>query len=283
MKKTLGVAALFTHLIFAPSVQPPFERISGTVVVMQIFKQEAIIAADSRGTDLKGKYSDNDCKISSYGDQIIFASSGNRMLSVVIRGKRMLWDSHTFAARAISRANSAKNGNVGVIDRSVANWLVSGKAWFTELQKNDPTGRLKDLSDSANGIAEGFFLGRNESGEIEARHALISLDLAENSNPTIRTTSEILDQGIIVMGITDIASEFVKANTSRSIADVNKWNASMVGKKPDQKRELSTIQLVKWTIQYADSKDVGGDVDSIKLDKSGIHWLTRKNNCKESE
>jgi hypothetical protein len=39
------------------------------------------------------------------------------------------------------------------------------------------------------------------------------------------------------MGVTDIVPEFVNGKTSRSIAEENKWNASMLGKDPAQKRE----------------------------------------------
>ena len=40
-----------------------------------------------------------------------------------------------------------------------------------------------------------------------------------------------------------------------------------------------TSQLVRWTIQYGPD-NVGGPVDSVVLDTSGIHWIARKPSCK---
>lgn len=56
------------------------------------------------------------------------------------------------------------------------------------------------------------------------------------------------------------------------------------GKSERELAELWIPYLVKETIKYAPSKaGVGGDIDAIKIDETGIHWFARKANCPATE
>src|SRR5579863_4036214 len=67
-------AAIFCVLIIRPKAAGQIKP-DGTIIAATGSEKEIVIAADSRksGTDF---YTDDECKISAFGDKIIFAASG---------------------------------------------------------------------------------------------------------------------------------------------------------------------------------------------------------------
>jgi hypothetical protein len=82
------------------------------------------------------------------------------------------------------------------------------------------------------------------------------------------------------MGYSIIAQEFLKP-TPTAWAGILKWKASLPKDLTDtQTEELFISQLVQWTIDSKATNKVGGDVNAVVLDQSGVRWLNRKEYCK---
>ena len=76
------------------------------------------------------------------------------------------------------------------------------------------------------------------------------------------------------------ATEKIKGSIAIAIEERRAWSRkNMTGQLFDR---FKTYRLVELTIMYHPNKtDVGGPVDEIELDPSGVRWLHRKSNCPE--
>jgi hypothetical protein len=282
--KTAIFTMLFANALFQGRPQIQSER--GTTVVISETQDRIIIAADSRETLQSGGYRDNGCKISVFDNKTVFVSSGHRHMEVTLTGSPKqspgVWDSHDVAARSLKTAVSKSSGNQGgVIAAAAHEWEKNADRYFSSIMRIDPTAALNLGEPVAGEISEGVFVGADSGGHIIAIEVVVKTNRA---GPTIETSSQILgSQSFNVMGANSVPLEFYHRSSARAIAEIKKWQGTLIGKDATERAVLTVTQLVKWSVLYDTSGEVGGDVDTVVFDPSGPRWVYKKKYCKATE
>lgn len=292
--RTSGFIAVALTLILTPYAWSQEESLRGTVVVAVVSRNKVAIAADSRGTEERGRYMDADCKISTLDNKVVFASAGFRRGTFTSHGKRLgTYDSHDLAQRAFSLIFS---GGAPVTKESInaiaSKWTDFAVDFFSRLIADEagPADATKLLSKVAEGgtkIGDGFFAGVSQDGQITVVYARVSIEqMNPGIKPTISSEVKVIDQGDplrwLTIGEPSVAQSFLLQTSPQIKAIVSPWKFSIANKSIEDQTSLWATQLVRWTIQYG-PKDVGGPIDLITLDHSGINWVDRKPTCKASE
>ncbi len=258
----------------------------GTVVYCKRLKDEIVVAADSRGSWGNSRR-DDECKITTYRNRGFFASAGNvRINGKQANGQQFVWDSHALAREAFKYAESQKDGQSKAW-LAATFWRDRGKKFFQTTFANDPKALL-ELSRSDNsfgGICEGIFAS-NDGGVFSLNHVQIRLKKRESKTPTIEAEIDgtILEGQYAAMGHGYLIKEFESLASDRAQSAWLKWQNSLPsGLTATRRQELLAIQLIRWAIDFRDTKKIGGDVNAVALDQNGVRWLRQAPYCKANE
>jgi hypothetical protein len=285
MKRLVKSAFVFLCIIVNLNAAAQVEGVHGTIVVVYFSQDEAIIAADSRGGEYGGQR-DDDCKIATFSNKIIIASAGFRSLDLTIANKQRHWDSHVVAHQAFTAINSTQlPSNQEFVTAVTSKWAELAVNFFRPLAVSDPSGLIQTVKPYQNIISEVIFVGRDRDGKILAMRSLIYVDVSRGrKNPTVEKTIAAFPLNkLSVIGSNAIVLEFsspASTMSTRAKKEIAAFELSIATETPERKLELRVIQFVRWTIAYGPA-DVGGETDAIKFNSTGIHWIQKKQTCKD--
>jgi hypothetical protein len=266
-----------------PTADPDLKQgARGTVIYYDFTQDEVVVAADSRGTNMKnGSYFDTQCKISTFNNQSVFAAAGTGHVDIRRNnGDILVWDAQDLARRSFAKARATTDGNT----------LLAAKYWagdayriFQSALDDAPTDFMKAIPNpSFGGIVDAVFAGVDSTKLSVFDITVDALPKVGGGHAIVVRIRAIPQVSVTTIGQTAVIQEFEAENTDRARAERGKWERSLgpINQTEDPFRELLAVQLVKWAIQYDLTKTVGGSVHAAVLAPSGIRWLTREDNCK---
>jgi hypothetical protein len=240
-----------------------------------------VFSADSRVTASNGSYMDNDCKLATFENDVMFTGSGQRQLSEPVGGKQYPWDSHIVAREAI-KIGRRSHGSHTLAYSAAHAWADASVHVFQAIVDADPT-YFPRYRDTANGA----FASKDESGNISVYTITIRVE-DNRANPkkaiVVKTIREVAPQGFAVFGYAPIIQEFLNGTSPRAKDTIAKWESTLPRITSEiEFDERLDMQLIQWTIDFANERMVGGNVNSVALNRKGIRWLAQKDYCKSAE
>lgn len=262
------VAHLATCLICCPHFTT-FQVGSGTVVAYTFTRYKFALAADSRETFDNHPPTDDRCKIATFGNQFVFASTGSAEVVAAPTAQISSWSNIAEARHAIEQATS-----MTPVSTIADSWAQSLKAKWAVVYATDP-----DLVKTAAGlgiITEGIFA--------EAKDGLITVavrDIRLNTNSIDAVPFNCPINDTCVMGATDSIWQIDAAQPMKaSPALLKAYDPAL----------LRVLRLVDLWIAYAppiktplgEVSPVGPPIDAVEMDGNGtMQWLHKELNCNE--
>jgi hypothetical protein len=255
-------------------------KTDGTIIVVDASKNEIVIAADSR-TSGTNTYSDDNCKISAFGDKIVFTASGRTGSR---SGPTKFWDAHAIALREFERLTRKGAPDDLPINLAQA-WGIAIKKKI-EYRISQRVHVLAGLDDSL--IMSAFFAGVRKDGSILAVIEKISYEVLKDGTPQIeRSQPNILTSSQFpqFLGKGDIIKEFDAGQTLRA----DQWRHKLIPLIRASTDQVATeaIEEVRLTIDnLATAKfnakgvpfsEVGYPIAAIRLTSKGAEWIERGN------
>lgn len=247
---------------------------SGTIVVIAETKHRVIIAADSRaglsddGITIRST-DDHDCKIAPLGRRTAFSAAG------ILGNGASQWTAVSEAVRAAATIS----GPVGSIqgDLILKDWAESV---MQRLADFSPQQLLSYAGTNDGHVTTGVLAGVEGDGRVWLRAVLINFSTAAGlSYQGYTLTSADPPTAYYFLGKSEIGLEFERDRTSsRAVKERAAWSKrKLTGAALD---EFKARRLVELTIRYHPNKsEVGGPVNEIELDASGVHWVQVKPGC----
>jgi hypothetical protein len=276
MKFPVKHIAVYVMALCNAATQPGVEpTVTGTVVLVDVTKDEVVFAADSRG-GMPGSHDDVDCKIMAFKNDAIFASAGMRRRDIRLGdGTYQKWDSHEVAKEAF-RLGRLKRGNDTLAALAAEYWANRGKRFF-QLVLSEP-GIERPAEEH---FSQGAFASVDKSGNLSVYTAVIILGPDHTHPVAVTKINHVLAGQLTVLTHPEIIQEFSNPRTFRSIAAVDRWKENLpIGISDSKYQELWAIQLTQWTIDFSTDGTIGGDVNAIVLTKGGLRWGVQKDYCK---
>jgi hypothetical protein len=276
-----SAAAVFCVLIFLRLNAVGQMETDGTIIIFNASEKEIVIAADSRGSGTHS-YTDDKCKISAFGDKLVFAASGRTGLR---NEPTNYWDAYAIAREDFKRLTRKGTSDDLPIDLAKA-WEISIKQKIEDRQDNgvDVVAGL-----DSNAIMFALFAGVRKDGSILTVVEQITYEVGKDGKARIVYRSpHILDAKDFPnwMGRYEIIEELKAGQTFRSDQWRRKINA-VVSASPDPVAALA-IEQVKLTIDnlgptkknYAGVpfSEVGYPISAVRLTSKGAEWI-EKGNC----
>lgn len=253
----------------------------GTVIVVNFTKDKVIIAADSRAmnSDTRRPPDDCRCKISAFGKKIVFTTSGT---AVFMKGSTsdpvQGWDNSQIA-------NCAARESRYDLDKTVLSWsstLVDH--WKSAYLWHSDT--VIHAAEVGNGVITVGLFFQVETGKYKAAAVTFDRFRVEPIQMQMEDLSACWPCGqrdgatICVVGRIEAV-----ANICRQTKDAREilGNARFNGLKTSDKSALLAIRLADLAAALTPTKDVGGKIDAIEIEKGAFHWIARKPNCPEDQ
>jgi hypothetical protein len=278
MKLTLQFAIVCYCALGSASTSPRIESVlKGTVAIVDVMENEVVFAADSRGTKGDGSQVNDDCKLATFKDDAIFVSSGWRKMAYYDNaGKEHRLDSHVVAARAISLGR-IKHGKDALASFAANYWAHEERHYFQSAVDVIP-GAFPPGKE----IVDGAFASRDETGKLSVYVIKVAPTVQRGKNIVVAPVQLRSVNKTAVFGYPVIVQEFVKGGISeRARTAITKWeNTLPFAISPQDRDEQFDIQLIQWTIDLSHQPMIGGDVNAVVLDRTGIRWPAQKEYCR---
>jgi hypothetical protein len=255
-QKLLRIAVALTQIAIAHA------QSTGTVVALDISQDKATVAADSRVMNYRnGGYSDNQCKITTLDDKILFAFSGYSAADP--RPGLPPWSAYNFARAAYSDIRNSPSADLP---------SSAAKAWtklMLDQYQSDPA--VPILAEGRPGFAAGLFIGFKQDGSISVNVVLfVRVPSLHVEMPHVHIPQ------LAVVGEVDIWAEYMERKTARSKA----WHKKLEPLSPGQRVK----EFVKLTEEFGTHtikgvRDVGGPINVAQITKDGIVWLSKQPYC----
>jgi hypothetical protein len=278
-----STAALFCVLIFLRLNAIGQMESNGTIVIITASEKELVIAADSRRNS-PYSYVDDDCKISAFGNKVIFAASGRA-------GPRndptsQFWDAHAIARQQFQRLFASKSTSDTLA-------LELAKAWGMEIKKEIEKRLRRKLKVLAGiddyAIMTGFFAGVRKDGSVMGVMQAVTYEDMKNGGTQINLPSprSVASTDYPAwLGRSEIIRELYAGRTPRS----QQWGRKIieiVRASPDR-LAARAIEEVRVTIENLPPEKtdyngvpfsvVGFPISAIRLTSEGAEWV-EKGNC----
>jgi len=267
---------LVVAMVFLPRVATTADYInSGSIIVIAQTKNRVIIASDSRiGRSTNGltinSVDDSACKIARFGRNVVFAASG------ILSDDGQKW---TAISQAVDVVRTSVPGPIGsgqgeAILNKWADSMIQKLRVFSSDQ-------LRSYADTTEGhIATGIMAGIENDKQTWVRAVMVNFSSTTGlSYQPYTLKSNDPPTAYFFMGKSQIALEFEQVkSSSRALEERTSWDRSnLSGASLDR---FKARRLVELTIMHHLNKaDVGGAVDEIEVDASGVRWLHVKPNC----
>lgn len=255
---------------------------NGTVIVITSFQSEIVFAADSRIAS-DSSYSDDDCKISVFGNRVIFAASGRGGVRNVIT-HTYIWNAHTLAKNEFRHLT--RNSTPQLLAEKLASaWgLAIKKELEEDIARNKEYALLHVEDDQV--LALGAFAAFEKDGTFLIAVERITYEI--NSNGAVVVKASMAQRvtspgGPIYLGKGEIIRECFAGQTPRS----REWKRDMqMGIDFSADPTVFTAKkLVQLTIENyprtrADGKGgqfsiVGGPIAITRLTQKGVDWVDK--------
>jgi hypothetical protein len=261
---------------------------SGTIVVINISKNQVAVAADSRQLLGQNTATPNDsyCKIAAFGHQFIFTSVGINSFNSFRPDLIKSWDNIELARDAIQNVSGAKGADPR-IDTIATNWANAvGTRWNSRYFLQPIP--IKQEAEANNGqITSGIFI---QAKGLLMRAVVISFNPANLLAPIEYQMGPALGscwpcgqaQGaqICAGGHLDVVAKYCfdrKENTEI------RTRTHLIGANAHTRLAVKIAELTIDTYERT-TGDVGGKVDAVTLDNNGgITWNSRKANCPDNQ
>jgi hypothetical protein len=255
----------------------------GTIIIVNANHEEVVIASDSRVSG-PHSYSDKDCKISAFGDKVIFAASGR--IGLRNDPTSEFWDAHAIAKQQFQRLSGK-----GTPDASP---LELAKAWGTAI-KEEIEKRIRRSSDVLSGIGNepivgAIFASFDRAGDPIVVGQGVTYKFGNNGKiriilmrPHVLTWPKDFPWAL---GKNDILKKLYAGNSF----ETDQWTRQIVaavGANPDP-LVARAVEEVRLTIKKlpptrVDAKgvpfsEVGYPISAIRLTNKGAEWI-EKGNC----
>jgi hypothetical protein len=249
---------------------------SGTIIVIAQTKHRIIIAADSRsavtpdGITAKS-VDDNACKIAAFGRNVVFSAAG------ILGNHGKKWTAISQAVDAVTTSAPGPIGSKqgGAILHKWAGSMIQRLRVFSFDQ-------LLSYSTVNEGhIATGVLAGIDKDKQAWLRAVMIDFsNVGEVSHQSYTLTSNDPPTAYYFIGKSEIGLEFERGKSSRAIKERASWDRKNLSAASLDR--FKARRLVQLTIMYHSNKtDVGGAVDEIEVNASGVRWLHVKPNCNQ--
>ncbi len=255
----------------------------GTIVIVDLAKDQFVIAADSR-TNLNGDPQhpdDSQCKVTTLGNQFVFATMGNAYAPVVSTDRVGQWDNITEAIAA-NKTTDQRPPGFRILELTET-WTAAVMAHWKRFNDIRPD-RVDSIARQSNDIITVGLFATSFNGIITPLVSQIVLDRSSSPAAIVRQLGslgncwECNGDKICAAGShIDIAANFCSIGKSRRIRTRTKLSV------PTSHTKLA-VKIVELTIDaYQHSPgDVGGEVDAVTLKRNGsIKWNAQKRNCRE--
>lgn len=272
---TMNTIVVF-FLLTLPQVATASDYInSGTIIVIAQTKHRVILAADSRsGATTDGVTAENvddgACKIAAFGRNVVFSAAG----ILGIRGQK--W---TAISQVVDAVNAFAPGPIGsrqgeVILNKWADSMIQRLSVFSSDQLHSYAAMNEGH------ITTGILAGIENNKRTWVRAVMVNFSSATGLlRQSYTLTSNDPPTAYYFLGKSEIGLEFERdRSSSRALEERTAWDRrNLSGASLDR---FKARRLVELTIMYHSSKtDVGGAVDEIEVDASGVRWLHIKPNC----
>ncbi|WP_260735978.1 hypothetical protein [Tunturiibacter lichenicola] len=273
---------ILSLMIFVLALRAGAQVEAGTLIVLDSSLDEIVVAADSRAYSTFWQ-KDDTCKISAFGNELIFAASG--IGGSLSPDKNAAWDTHTVAKGMFVSLSHKRTAEPMP--------LRLAKAWGEEVKKKLEESLAKDpkilslQGEDGNILTSGLFAGFDGGFPLTV---LAQVTYAISADRHITTSLSIGPPTRLPMerflGKTDIAEEFFEQKTDRS----RKWTKDLSKNAHPSRDPLAAnvIGTVRISIENEPAinlgnrmlSPVGGPIDAVRLRRaSGTEWIQRKPNC----
>ena len=251
---------------------------SGTIVVLAFTKSKAILIADGHAVTARHKAVDNKCKIA--------ASSGRFLFSIAGVAGDEHWDAFATAKRIADTQLSVGQAGRSQMMSIVNAWSSETLAWWKTVPEMSV-----ERAFSAHGerLMSALFCLRLEDNTIlyytvqvliqDPQYRKFGVDIHEQHPPPNETFK------IGAFGETDIADQLLrpmlpkKARLPLIRNELKQWKAMPENEETARFRARRIIDLTIANSRYGSL--VGGDINHVELDRTGIHWLTDNDECRQ--
>jgi len=256
----------------------------GTIVVINSSQNEIVFAADGRSAKASS-YSDDDCKISAFGNKVVFAASGRRGLWN--RSTRSYeWDAYTLARKEF-RSFTSKGTPQSVVEQFASSWGIAMKKELEIDIAADQTHALANVEDD-HVLALGAFAEFKRDKTFLIVIEKITYEITANGKVIVKAFVDhrITNPESYYIGKGEIIRELDAAQTPRS----REWRRDFdmgLGFSSDP-IVFEATKLVRLTIDNypptrTDSKGkkfsiVGGPIAVARFTPKGVEWV-EKGNC----
>jgi len=242
------------------------------VVIVAHTTEKIVLAADSRLVGVLPDQRDTNCKISAFGERMIFSLSG--MNSGLIGPSRRFnaTENANQVWRELGPAAAAAD-YAGAWGRIMAEGLrqafeFQGKSLLDALEQRGPV------------ISMGIFAATKEGG-VELAYAELLWDGKPPFNPVAKVIPIELKRGPVfqlsAVGGNGPAAEMVVGQSPDAIKERKEWDRLRLN------QEQVPVRLAEMEIRLAPPNgDVGGSIDAVAITSEGITWIQRKANCPAS-
>jgi hypothetical protein len=247
---------------------------TGTVLYVD-FEDELTIAADSRMTFGNGLHDDQECKISAFGNQFVFAMAG------VVKREQEPWNAHT-VARQVWEEESKKEVDPVRLVQIIAN------KWVTQMEEIYKQSRIfpelrKIQPENTGVLANGVFGASNGAGVIAAYSTNITFDrplFDSSSVVSIGHNGTIVPRGQFSAGHDEIAMEFGQQTSGRAKEYMDRFMPQLPSGKSEKRAAIAAKLIELSILLHPKSSELGFPVDVVQLaPKTGVSWVALKPNC----
>jgi hypothetical protein len=269
---------------FLTSLNAAAQVKSGTLVILNASQDEIVAAADSRVYTPVTQF-DNGCKITTLGNQLIFAASGTTGYGSPERGS-LYWDSHAIARNIFLRLSRKKAKQPMPIRLA--------RAWGQEVKKKVEADLKQDGKDEVffgveeNRLTSAVVAGFDNGSPLIVTVALMVVISARGSTNVSSAIADIFTTPRAVsLGRVDIANEIFYGKTPRAI----QWRSDLALMRTGDPIAVPAIKAIEFSIEHYPLVSIGGKtlpalggpVDAVRLSRAkGVEWIQRKDNCRES-
>lgn len=246
---------------------------SGTVVYVDVSKDEVTIAADSRTLLPSGQHYDSECKISAFGDKFAFAMAG------VAAGPG--WNTHDIA-RQIWEAQPKSTDALDLVRSVSENWITEMEQIYSRPEIVDARAK----HGKGNALANAVFAATDTLGDLAVHATHINFDRrlfeAKGEVRISHGGDDYRPHSQIAAGQTDVIDDFMKQGSPEA-RERKRELASEISLLPPGsiRRAYVAEKLVEWSILLSHERaKLALPVDVLQLRKiSGVHWVSLKPNC----
>jgi len=270
--------------------QSPEFIVHGTIVLILHAKDRILVAADSKGSGTGASDTYKECKITPLDKWTFFTAIGNVVMEDKKDGKLY----YIYQARKLSKETFARfknQPNSSSRTKSMANYW--GKTVSDEIRAFIATRRSVPTTPDGQ-VLKAVFVSNTPPMDWTLYEVEIMTDPPNPPNgPTIHGELQTVTYNVhsenIPLDITkglnaeyrSLVLEAVAGQTPRSVIAKNKMQ-EIIRADPTMDRVAFGLEYILATVEeWAGAKsNIGGPVDLLELNSTGVHWLHVKDECR---